>query len=148
MDTASRTMTLERVIAAPVDVVWAAWSDPDALPLWWGPDGFSCRTHRIDLRSGGEWLFDMIGPDGTEYPNHHKIGIHDPMACIEYALHAGQDGPKHADCTVTFTDVDGQTRVTLTMVFASQAEHDGAKAMGAVELGMQTLGKLAAFVGG
>src|SRR3546814_6798857 len=51
--------------------MWGAWMNPGTLPQWWGPDGFSCRTQRIDLRSGGDWVFDMIGPDGTVYPNHH-----------------------------------------------------------------------------
>jgi uncharacterized protein YndB with AHSA1/START domain len=60
-----RTMILERIITAPVATIWAAWTDPAALPQWWGPQGFSCRTKRIDLRDGGEWVFDMIGPDGT-----------------------------------------------------------------------------------
>ena len=63
---ADRTMLIERVIKAPVSVVWGAWINPEALPQWWGPDGFSCRTKRIDLRTGGEWVFDMIGPDGNQ----------------------------------------------------------------------------------
>lgn len=49
---AERTMVLQRVIRAPRQVVWGAWMNPETLPKWWGPDGFSCRTKRIDLRSG------------------------------------------------------------------------------------------------
>ena len=71
---AGRTMVLQRVIKAPRPVVWGAWTNPDTLPRWWGPDGFSCRTKRIDLRTGGEWVFDMIAPDGTVFPNHHRYG--------------------------------------------------------------------------
>src|SRR5690606_24231790 len=54
---AGRTMLLQRVIRAPRAVVWGAWMNAETLPQWWGPDGFSCRTKRIDLRSGGEWVF-------------------------------------------------------------------------------------------
>ncbi|MDA0661842.1 MAG: SRPBCC domain-containing protein, partial [Proteobacteria bacterium] len=69
---AERTMVLQRVIRAPRAVVWGAWINPETLPQWWGPDGFSCCTQRIDLRTGGEWVFDMIAPDGTVFPKHHR----------------------------------------------------------------------------
>lgn len=144
---AARTMAIAREIDAPVAAVWRAWTDPEALPRWWGPEGFTCRTHRIDLRPGGEWLFDMIGPDGSVWPNHHRHGRHVPGRRIDYVLMAGEDGPKHADASAIFEDLGGRTRVTLSMTFADQAQHDGAKGFGAEELGMQTLGKLARFLG-
>lgn len=144
---AERTMLLERVIKAPVGVVWGAWMNPVTLPQWWGPDGYSCRTSRIDLRDGGEWLFDMIGPDGKVWPNHHRYGRVIEGARIEYALHAGEGGPKHADAWADFVDEGGVTRVRLGMVFKTPEEFAGAKSFGAVELGLQTLGKLARFVG-
>jgi len=147
VEVAHRTMLIDRVIDAPVAALWAAWTDPEALPQWWGPDGFSCRTHRIDLRAGGEWVFDMIGPDGTIYPNHHRYTRHDAETRIDYLLLRGEDGPLHADASVTFTPEAGGTRVSLSMIFADPAEFEQAKAMGAVELGYQTLGKLARQVG-
>lgn len=100
--TADRTMVLERVIKAPVSLVWGAWMNPETLPHWWGPDGYSCRTARIDLRAGGEWVFDMIGPDGTVYPNHHRYTVVDPQRRIDYTLHWGENGPKHADAWADF----------------------------------------------
>ncbi len=142
-----RTMVIERIIDAPIAAVWDAWTDPQALPAWWGPDGFSCRTKHIDLRDGGEWVFDMIGPDGTIYPNHHKGIRHRLMEQIDYVLLWGENGPKHADASVRFEDLDGRTRVTLSMAFATVEECETAKGFGAVELGLQTLGKLAAHVG-
>lgn len=146
-DLSDRTMTLERVIKAPVDVVWGAWINPETLPQWWGPEGFSCRTKRIDLRTGGEWVFDMIGPDGKVWPNHHRYVLVQPKSRVEYTLHWGEDGPKHADASVMFADLGGATKVTLGMIFASAQEYADAKGFGAVELGLQTLGKLARFVG-
>ncbi|SPH18590.1 hypothetical protein DEA8626_02130 [Defluviimonas aquaemixtae] len=147
LDLSDRTMVLERMIGAPVQAIWAAWTDPETLPQWWGPDGFSCRTKRIDLREGGEWVFDMIGPDGTVYPNHHRYTGVRPQSRIDYTLHWGENGPKHADASVAFDDLDGSTKVTLTMIFATAQEFEEAKGFGAIELGQQTLGKLAAFVG-
>jgi len=146
-DLSDRTMVIERTIAAPVAAVWAAWTDPAALPQWWGPDGFSCRTKRIDLRDGGEWVFDMIGPDGTVYPNHHKAIRHTPLTRIDYLLLWGENGPKHGEASARFDDLGGRTRVTLTMIFTTRAEWEQAKSFGAVELGLQTLGKLAAHLG-
>jgi uncharacterized protein YndB with AHSA1/START domain len=117
------------------------------LPRWWGPDGFSCRTKRIDLREGGEWVFDMIAPDGTVFPNHHRYQEMRAEERIAYTLLWGENGPKHADAWASFADQDGATNVTLGMVFSTSAEFQQARSFGAVELGLQTLGKLARFVG-
>lgn len=144
---AERTLLLQRVIKAPVPVVWGAWMNAESLPKWWGPEGFSCRTSRIDLRAGGEWVFDMIGPDGTVFPNHHKYGTVIPETRLDYTLHWGENGPKHADAWAMFEAVDGTTRVTLGMVMATAKEYHEAKGFGAVELGLQTLGKLAKIIG-
>ncbi len=143
---AERTMVLERVIRAPRALVWGAWMNPETLPRWWGPDGYSCRTARIDLRAGGEWVFDMIAPDGTVFPNHHRYGEVRAEDRIGYTLHWGENGPKHADAWASFEDQGGETKVTLGMVFNTAAEFQQAKGFGAVELGLQTLGKLEAFV--
>ncbi|WP_127521289.1 SRPBCC family protein [Mesorhizobium sp. Z1-4] len=143
---AQRTMLLQKVIRAPRPVVWGAWVNNETLPQWWGPEGFSCRTQRIDLRSGGEWLFDMIGPDGTVFPNHHLYREVIPEERLGYSLLWGENGPKHADAWASFEDQDGATKVTLGMVFSTAAEFQDAKGFGAIELGMETLGKLERFV--
>ena len=139
----ARTLVIERLIDAPVAAVWKAWTDPAALPLWWGPDGFSCRTQRIDLRQGGEWVFDMIGPDGTVFPNHHRYTRHVPQTRIDYTLLWGENGPKHADASALFEDLGGRTKVTLRMIMITQAESQQAREFGALKLGFETLGKLA-----
>lgn len=147
MSAADRTMVIERMIAAPVAVVWGAWMNPDSLPLWFGPDGFSCRTLRIDLHQGGDWVFDMIGPDGTVYPNHHRYDEVIAERHIAYTLLRGENGARHADATVTFEAVGGATKVTLRMVMLTVKEYQQAVGFGAPALGLQTLGKLARAVG-
>ena len=89
----------------------------------------------------------MIGPDGTVFPNHHRYGDVKTEDRISYTLLWGENGPKHADAWVSFEDQDGATKVTLGMVFSTAAEFQEAKGFGAVELGLQTLGKLARSVG-
>lgn len=135
-------MTLVKHIAAPREAVWNAWIDEQSLPRWWGPDGFSCQTKRIDLRTGGEWVFDMIAPDGTVFPNHHLYTLIRPQERIEYTLLWGENGPEHAHATATFEDTDRGTRVTMAMIFSSIAEYEEAKGFDAEKLGYQTLGKL------
>lgn len=144
---AERTMVLQRVIQAPRVLVWGAWMNPETLPQWWGPEGFSCRTKKIDLRTGGEWVFDMIAPDGRVFPNHHLYGEVRAEERIGYSLLWGENGPKHADAWASFEDQDGATKVTLGMVFSTAAEFQEAKGFGAAELGLQTLRKLERFVG-
>ncbi len=146
-DVANRTMVLSRVIDAPRHVVWGAWLNPETLPQWWGPDGFSCRTDRIDLQTGGEWVFDMIAPDGTVFPNHHLYSEVRNEDRIAYALLSGENGPKHADAWASFEETDGRTTVTLGMIFSTASQYSEAKGFGAEKLGLQTLGKLASFVG-
>ncbi len=146
-DVAGRMMVLTRLIGAPRAAVWGAWMNAEVLPKWWGPAGFSCRTKRIDLREGGEWVFDMIAPDGTVFPNHHRYGRVIPEARLDYALLWGENGPKHADAWAAFEDEGGATRVTLCMVMATRKEWEEARGFGAEALGQQTLGKLAAMVG-
>jgi uncharacterized protein YndB with AHSA1/START domain len=120
---------------------------PETLPRWWGPEGFSCRTKRIELRTGGEWVFDMIAADGTVYPNHHLYSEVRPRDRISYTLLWGENGPKHADAWASFDEQKGTTVVTLGMIFSSAAEFQNARDFGAEALGLQTLGKLARFVG-
>jgi uncharacterized protein YndB with AHSA1/START domain len=144
---ADRTMVLQRMIRAPRAAIWEAWMSPETLPRWWGPEGFSCRTKRIELRTGGEWVFDMIAADGTVYPNHHLYSEVQPRQRISYTLLWGENGAKHADAWASFDEQKGTTVVTLGMIFSSTAEYQNARDFGAEVLGLQTLGKLARFVG-
>jgi uncharacterized protein YndB with AHSA1/START domain len=143
MDTPEIILT-RHLKAAPEDV-WSAWTDPAVLPQWFGPAGHSCKTSSIDLRQGGHWVFDMIGPDGTIYPNRHRYTLYDRPRRIEFDMDDGADnGTKKASVTLS-PEADG-TRITMRLVFPDAEYHAMAVKFGAVELGMTTLAKLAAVV--
>ena len=65
----SNEILISRIYDAPIKTVWEAWTDPKQTAQWWGPRGFTIKTHSKDLRVGGSWVYTMHGPDGVDYPN-------------------------------------------------------------------------------
>ena len=143
-----REIVIDRVVDAPRDVVWEAWTQREHLDRWWGPDGFTTTTHEIDVRVGGVWRFIMHGPDGVDYKNRITYREITPPERLVYAHDDDGEGASGAFMsTVTFDDVGGTTRVTLRALFSSKAERDRhVEEYGAIEGGKQTLGRLAEYV--
>jgi uncharacterized protein YndB with AHSA1/START domain len=63
-----RELVLTRIIDAPRELVFDAWTDPNHVAQWWGPEGFTNPVCELDVRPGGAIRIDMRGPDGTVYP--------------------------------------------------------------------------------
>ncbi len=144
-ETADREIVMERLFDAPREMVFKAWTDPQQIQQWWGPNGFTTTISEMDVRPGGVWRFVMHGPDGTDYQN--KV-VYQEIAEPERLvfLHGGGDdegdeGRFHV--TVTFAERGGKTQLTQRMVFPTTAARDATVAFGAVELGYQTLARLA-----
>jgi uncharacterized protein YndB with AHSA1/START domain len=116
-----RELSATRVYAAPRELVFRAWTEPDRLAKWWGPRGFSTTTHSMDLRPGGMWRFTMHGPDGRDYPNTITYREVVPPERLVYD-HGGDGEPVAFHVTVTFADVGGATELTMRSVFPSAAE--------------------------
>ena len=137
-----REIVLTRVFDAPRRAVWAAWTGPDTIE-WWGPDGFVCTEKERDVRVGGVWRFDMTGPDGTVWPN--RIDYREIVPESKLVMDHGDDGGDISFLvTVTFDEQqDGKTVLTMRQLHPSKEARDGGIAFGAVELGFQTLDKLA-----
>ena len=140
-----RQITLTRLIAAPVDKVWQCWTDPAILPRWFGPEGYRCHTKDIDLRQGGLWRFDMIGPDGTVWANRHRYTKMEPMHLIEFLMDDDSDGDAPFEVVVTLTPEPAGVRLTQIMTLPTKEARDGALAFGADTLGQTTLAKLEAM---
>jgi uncharacterized protein YndB with AHSA1/START domain len=142
-----REIVLSRVINAPRELVFAAWSDPRHLPEWFGPDGATIETHEIDLREGGRWRFDMIMPDGRLYPNRMVFTrIESPRLIeIEHGSDVDDDPGRFLVTLVFDEQSDGKTVITLRQLHPTREQRDAGVGFGAVEIGYQTLAKLAAF---
>lgn len=145
--TADREIVLTREFDAPRELVFRAWTDPQALPHWFGPNGFTLTMLEADMRVGGRWRYIMHGPDGTDYPNRVVYQEITAPERLVY-LHGDDvdDDPAQFHVTVTFDDLGGRTRLTSRMVFPTAAQREGALQFGAYELGMQTMGRLAAYL--
>jgi uncharacterized protein YndB with AHSA1/START domain len=139
-----REIVLSRVIDAPRDSVFDAWTDPKQLAVWFGPRGLSIETHEIDVRVGGVWRFDMVGW-GTRYDNRMTFLRIDRPYLIEVDHGPDKDDdPGTFRMLVTFdAQTDGKTVLTLRQMHPTRARRDGAVGFGAVEYGAQTLDKLA-----
>ena len=147
--TAEREIVISRVIDAPRELVFEAFTDVRHLSQWWGPDGFTTTTRAFEFRTGGEWVFVMHGPDGTDYSewiSWTEIAPPERIALV----HGERPGDPHAfESTLTFTSEGAATRVEMRTVFPTKAARDQAvEKYHAIEGGRQTLGNLAAYVTG
>ena len=140
-----REIVVSRLIDAPRSLVYAAWTDPEQIQVWFGPEGFGIETHQIDLRPGGVWRFDMVAPDGTRYGNRMVFLRLEEPSLIEVEHGADQDDdPGKFRMLLTFDEQsNGKTVLTLRQMHPSKAQREGAIGFGAVEYGGQTLEKLA-----
>jgi uncharacterized protein YndB with AHSA1/START domain len=143
-----REIVLSRVINAARDLVFSAWVNPQHLAQWFGPSGFKIETKEMDIRVGGMWRFDMIGPDGMHYPSRMLFRRIETPSLIEFDHGDDKDNdPGVFRTTVTFDQQsDGKTVVTLRQLHPTKAQRDAGIGFGAVEYGYQTLDKLAHHV--
>ncbi len=63
------TFSTSREIPATAEQVFAAFSNPERLSLWWGPAGFTNTFSVCEFKRGGRWVYTMHGPDAKNYPN-------------------------------------------------------------------------------
>ncbi len=103
----------QRTIDAPCALVYRAFSHPDSLARWWGPDGFSNSFKEFDLSEGGYWRFTMHGPDGKDYPNESRFLEVFPNQRVVIDHLSGH----HFILTITFTVSGNATVVTWSQVF-------------------------------
>ena len=143
---------ITRLIDAPLERVWRAWTDPKETVQWWGPHGFSNETRQRDFKEGGLWKHTMIGPDGARYPNVAKyveiIEKEKIVSIVGGGLEFDNKGVNFRS-TVTFVAKGNKTEITMRNDFGSPAMRDKVvKEYNAIEGGNQTLSRLNAFVGG
>ena len=121
-------VVLTRFFAAPREMVWRAWTEPEQLMQWWGPEHFTAPACTIDLRVGGRYHFCMRSPEGQEFWStgvYREIVEPERLVCTDSfadaqgnivpASHYGMPGdwPEALLVTVTLEDMNGGTKLTL-----------------------------------
>jgi uncharacterized protein YndB with AHSA1/START domain len=144
-DSRDREIVFTRVLDAPRDLVFKAWTESMHVAQWWGPHGYTTTIHEMDVRPGGVWRFIMHGPDGRDYHNHI---VYKEVVRPERLAYSQTGEGVDFEATVTFAVEGGtKTKLTLRLIFPTATERDRVeKEFGAVEGGKQTLERLSRYV--
>ncbi|MEU9932465.1 SRPBCC family protein [Streptomyces anulatus] len=147
--TADRETVISRIIDAPRELVFEAFTEVRHLSHWWGPEGFTTTTRAFEFRVGGEWDFVMHGPDGTDYQEWISWTELTPPERITMLHGETRDDPNAFESVLTFEPAGAATRIEMHTVFPTKEQRDEAvEKYHAIEAGRQTLSNLAAYVAG
>lgn len=140
-----REIVLSRVFDAPRDLVFRAWTEKEHFVKWFGPRGFTTTIHAADMRVGGLLRFDMRAPDGKVYDNRIAfLEIKRPELLVFDHGSDKDDDPGRFRVTITFDEQsDKKTVMTMRQLHPTKEQRAIKIGFGAVELGYQTLDKLA-----
>jgi uncharacterized protein YndB with AHSA1/START domain len=145
--TVDREIVISRVITAPRELVFEAFTEVRHLSRWWGPEGFTTTTRAFEFRVGGEWAFVMHGPDGTDYQEWISWSEIAPPERIEFLHGESRDDPNAFESVLTFATDGLATRIEMRTVFPTKELRDEAvEKYHAIEGGQQTLSNLAAYI--
>ena len=136
---AEQELVITRVFAAPRQLVWKAWTEPERLMRWWGPNRYTLPVCTVDLRPGGIWRYCMRGPEGEEYWGkavYREIvaperlvstdSFSDAAGNLVEPTHYGMSPGFAAEAlvTVTFEEREGKTTLTLRCALGAASSTD------------------------
>ncbi len=147
---ADREIVISRLIGAPRELVFEAWTDPKHIIKWWGPRGFTHTFQEISVKPGGVWRFIMHGPDSVDYPNYIVFDEIVKPELITYTHGGTKEGDDvHFKATITFVAQGNKTRLTLRMLFGTAAEREQVvRVYKAIEGGNQHVDRLEEHLAG
>ena len=80
----SLSVKVQRSFDAPLDLVWAAWTEAELLEQWWGPKPYRAESKAMDFREGGQWLYSMVGPQGDRHWGLKRFSKIEPRKRFTY----------------------------------------------------------------
>ena len=122
-----KEVTLERTYNSSPKVVWDAWTKPEMIKQWWGPNDVIIPECEVDLRVGGKFYVVMVAGEamgeykGTKWPMLAKFTVVEPNSKLFYSANAWTEGAKEEtmiDQTteITMTEMQGETKVKVKAV--------------------------------
>jgi uncharacterized protein YndB with AHSA1/START domain len=115
-DTNETTLRLERLIAAPPELLFALWTDPAELVRWWSPDGYEASVDCLDAAQGGSWRTILHAPDGRSVAMSGVYRVVEPPRRLVFTW-AWEDAEgirgHETEVMVNFEATSGGTRLVL-----------------------------------
>ncbi|MFZ1704198.1 MAG: SRPBCC domain-containing protein [Saprospiraceae bacterium] len=148
VDKKNNKIFVKRSFAAPLDLVWAAWTDPAILDLWWAPKPYKTETKSMNFTVGGVWLYCMVSPKDERHwcffkytdIQHEKSYAGWDAFCDENG--EANDTKPIVDWFNSFSAQGDETTVTLEITFKSLTDLEAIIDMGFKEgftMGMENL---------
>jgi uncharacterized protein YndB with AHSA1/START domain len=130
-----RELVLTRVINAPREKVFAAWTTPELLKQWFAPHPWTKPHVQLDVRPGGANLIVMRGPDGNEFPNrgvYLEVVKNERLVFTDAYVKSWEPSAKpFMTVILTFGDAgDGKTNYTARVLHWTTADRDAHEKMG------------------
>ena len=142
--TRDREIVVTKVIDAPRDLLFAAFTEREHIEKWWLPKG--AKTQELTVKPGGIWRYSQPGRGGVLFPFIVKFIEIDKPERLVYDFRPDLENAPDVRTNVTFEEEDGKTKVTLQLQFASASERENAVKYGAIVGAMQALENLADYV--
>jgi uncharacterized protein YndB with AHSA1/START domain len=142
--TKDREITVTKLINAPRDLVFEAWTEREHMEKWWLPkDG---KTLEMSVKPGGVWRYSQPGRNGLMFPQVVTFVEIDKPGRLVYDWRPDLENAPDVRTNLTFEEEDGKTKVTLHVVFANVKEYKNAVKYGAIVGTMQALEQVADYV--
>jgi uncharacterized protein YndB with AHSA1/START domain len=153
MDTIANTdrdLVLTRLINAPREKVFKAWTDAELLKRWFAPLPYTTPHAELDVRAGGSNFITMRGPDGNEFPNrgvYLEVIENERIVVTDAFTSAWVPSEKpFMTLIITFEEQDGKTKYTALVRHWSVADREAHEKMGFHEGWGQCADQLEALV--
>ena len=121
---ADEQILITREFAAPRHLVWKAWTTPELVKRWWHANRGEVTSAEIDLRVGGRWRYVSVTHDGLEFAfsgEYREVVANERLVSTE-VFEGFPDG--EALNTLTLTEADGRTTMTVLVQHSSKAHRD------------------------
>jgi uncharacterized protein YndB with AHSA1/START domain len=118
-------LVITRIIDAPVEMVWKAWTDPKHVMRWWGPKDYTSPSAKIDLREGGKFVFSMLAPKEQGSVEHFTAGIYQkivPMEFLEFTQGLSDKDGNPIDPASVGMPPDFPAEIRTTIEFKAKAK--------------------------
>jgi len=125
-------VVIKRIINAPIALVWDAWTKPEHLVKWWGPQYYTSPSCEVDLAVGGKFIFAMQAPEAMGGQVSYSSGTYSrivPQELLEFTMIMSDaegnaidpttiglppEFPKEVPHSISFKAIGDLTEITIT----------------------------------